>query len=72
MQANKKLKPKKKPRDAKDPREKARLFWWWAMSEIKKQIKKDKKARMNGVKGLGGQGKQNTLIELHDSEDENE
>ena len=32
------MKPRKLPRDATDPKERARLFWWWAMAEIKKEI----------------------------------
>lgn len=30
-----KMKPRKDPREATDPKEKARLFWWWAMAHIK-------------------------------------
>ena len=45
------LKPKKNPRDAKEPAERARLFWQWAKDKVIEQLKnKRRKARMNVLK----------------------
>ena len=62
-----KMKPRKHPREATDPKEKARLFWWWAMEQIKQG--KHLRQNMGGVKGLGS-SKRALLMELTDSEDE--
>ena len=47
------MKPRKLPREATDPKERAQLFWWWAMDKIKLQIKEFKKRNMKGVTKLG-------------------
>jgi len=45
------IKPKKKPRDAADSSERARLFWQWAKDKVLEQLKeKRRKARMNVLK----------------------